>query len=361
MGKALKAFLCIVFSFAFAFLGVGYAFVSSDINIIGSASSEEQTGIFITDVVVLDGSANVNAIYEANLGSKITLDNNANSTVSLQITFYNSYNDLYNYAGVKYLDEAYSNENITFLVDNFSCGNLYAAPIIAAKDYLTCNITFSYSKFVSGMNVLESLLNFNFVHASSENVAVIEGIDTNNLASINDGKVVFSNDSTQRWTNWTENAEDRGSSSTICILKDGNEFTFDTLVLHHFIDTGGCDMPEGIKVYYYDESIRDYVLLFSDERSTLNYSGDGFTKKSNYRSITRSSGTSGIATIRFTDGTSGTVDWRYAGKMPATTYELDEAITTTGIKIEIDAKAGWFIGLTELEIYDGNDNIILEN
>lgn len=362
MTRTFKIILCVVLSFCFSFFSIGYAYVVTDIVVSGNTSSVPQTGIFITDVRILDGESgtDVSAVYGANLGSTVTLGSSANSTVSMEITFYNSYNELYNYAGAHYMDEAYSNDNITFSVDNFSCGSLYAAPIIAAKDYLTCRITFSYAKFVSGMNVLESLLNFNFVHASSENVAVIEGIDTNNLASISDGKVVFSNDASQRWTNWTENASDRGSSSTLCILQDGQYFTFDRLVLHHFIDTGGCDIPEGVKVYYYDDAIGDYVLLLSDQSTTLNYNGDGFTKSSNYRSITRSGGTTGIATIRFTDGTSGTVDWRYKGKMPATTYTLDESITTKGIKIEIDAKANWFIGLTELEIYDGSDNVIVE-
>jgi len=361
MTKHIKTVLCLVLSFSFAILNIGYAAVSDTLTVNGSANTAPQTGIFLTAAEVLTegtGSAEVHFLRGTNLSSTVTLANSSDSTVSIRLTFYNSYDERYDYAGVNYLDEAYSNSRITFTVHDFTGGTLYAVPRIEPKKTLTCTITFSYDSYISGQNILESLLNFNFAKSTNENISVVEGIDTNNLATVSDGKVVFSNNNAERWTNWTENSSDRGKPSTLAIMQDGNEFTFDTLVLHHFIDTGGCDVPEAVRVYYYDESVEDYVLLFEDARTTLNYSGDGFTKSSNYRSITRSSGTTGIATIRFTDNTSGTVDWRYTGKMPATTYELDSSITTRGLKIEIDAKANWFIGLTELEIYNGSDNIL---
>lgn len=361
MNKPLKIFVCLMLSFAFCILSVGYASTTTQLSILGAAYNNVPTGIFIQNVEVIDGEGGLDHYFSTTMKTYVALGDSADSTVTLRVTFYNNSNERYDYAGVTYVDEAYSNSNIIFHVHNFSCGTLYVVPQIEENAYLTCDVTFSYGSFTPDNNTLTSLLNFNFGPATNEKISVTEGVNSNNLATLNDGKVNFnSSDTSLRWTNWSSDNSLRGSASTLCILDNGNEITFDSLTFHFFIDTGGCHTPEAVEVYIYDDELGDYVLLFADDDySTLEYSNTDFTKTSNYTRITRSNGNTGIATVYFDGSRYGsTIDYRYTGAMPATTYKLTETITTRGIKIVIDAEPSWFIGLVELEIHEGNDNII---
>lgn len=117
--------------------------------------------IHITAVVKKsgDGSVVVNDYYDTHLDSSVTLVQNASSTVTLTITVHNQSDKIYAFNAVKYLAEAYSNENIVHNLPVLKHGDE-----IAPEEYLTFDVTFSFKAGASRVNtVLDSVINFEFV------------------------------------------------------------------------------------------------------------------------------------------------------------------------------------------------------
>lgn len=165
------AFLPIFLSFSIIFLSIGYAAISSITGEIkGTVIANKQDGIFITDVVY-DSSLNanpslstINSYYQTTLNSSILLSSNndaGNSSITYEVTIYNSTDDLYQFNKVLYGDEFYDNENITFKLTNLKKGDK-----LAGKSSITFYITFSYvDDIVAANNILNSYLNFDFIRA----------------------------------------------------------------------------------------------------------------------------------------------------------------------------------------------------
>lgn len=148
------------------FMVVGYASVNSIIlDISGIAQSKETSGIFITEVAYHeDVNANLEkthiiSAYQTLLNSEVVLsDSDGNSSITYQITLYNSNDDDYFFKGTIFDDEFYSNSDIIFELDGLDIGTF-----IKAKNNLTFKITFHYKdNVVSSSNVLNSYLNFEF-------------------------------------------------------------------------------------------------------------------------------------------------------------------------------------------------------
>jgi len=148
-------------------MSVGYASINSIIiGINGEVVAKSQDNVFITEVkYVNDNNANLEEskilnAYQTNLNSIISLSNvDNNSSITYEITVYNSSDYDYRFDGVEYIvdDSNYSNEDITFSIsinDNYK---------ISSKEYLTFTITFHYlNNMISSDNQLKSLLNFDF-------------------------------------------------------------------------------------------------------------------------------------------------------------------------------------------------------
>ena len=111
-------------------LAIGYATVESIIlDITGSGNADLQDGIYITEVnydkSVGADTENSEIIYahQTLLNSNIILsETDQNSSITYEITIYNSNDTCYAFDEVKYIvgDETYSNEDITFELNNLS-------------------------------------------------------------------------------------------------------------------------------------------------------------------------------------------------------------------------------------------------
>lgn len=121
-----------------------------------------------------NGSLTVNKYYDTHLDSKITLINNASSSVTLTITVHNRTNETYAFNAVKYLTENYSNANIVYSLPVLKHGDK-----IAPESDLTFDVTFSFKAGASRANlVLDSILNYEFVLLSElpeEEVIAVSG------------------------------------------------------------------------------------------------------------------------------------------------------------------------------------------
>ena len=146
---------------------VGYANINVPLGITGYLSAEAQDGIFITKADY-KSSVDVNAedfeiiqMYQTMLTSDIQLsDDNQNSSITYEMTIYNSTDIPYAFEEVTFLlgKDTYSNEDITFRLDGLKYGDL-----LESKKSITFNITFYYKDNVlSTNNTLKSVLNFNF-------------------------------------------------------------------------------------------------------------------------------------------------------------------------------------------------------
>lgn len=161
-------FFPILLFVATLFMGVGYASINSiSLDIDGSALAKVPDGVYITEVnykddinADLENSSILNT-YQTMMKSNIYLSStDVNSTITYEITIYNSDVDPYRFGGVDYIlgDTTYSNEGISFDLNNLTEGY-----ILYSKSYITFTLTFCYSDGVlSSNNSLLSYLNFNF-------------------------------------------------------------------------------------------------------------------------------------------------------------------------------------------------------
>ncbi len=165
MSKSIKRIIVAVCSFMFLVLGAGYATLTDSLQISGTAGATPPQQVFITyaqDKGVGDGSATVNNYYLTTLSSKVTLKDKNSSTATIQVTVFNNANQVYAFNAVKYLNEAYSNENIVFVLSGIE-----RRQEIAVGEYLTFDVVFSFKdgKAVSN-TVLDSAISFEFLPPS---------------------------------------------------------------------------------------------------------------------------------------------------------------------------------------------------
>ena len=164
MSKSIKRIIVAVCSFMFLVLGAGYATLTDSLQISGTADATPPQQVFITyaqDKGVGDGSITINNYYLTTLSSKATLTSSNSSSVTAEVTVFNNANEVYGFNAVKYLSEAYSNENIVW-----SCSLKHGDQVEVGK-YLTFDVTFSFKdgKAVSN-TVLTSAMNFEFLPLS---------------------------------------------------------------------------------------------------------------------------------------------------------------------------------------------------
>ena len=112
----------LLFFIATLCLGTGYAAIDSiTTDIAGTLEVEVQEGIFITDVTYISNSyadtlnSKIKLFTQTMLESTVALSTEqVNSTITYEVTIYNSNEQAYEFAGVKYDSDFYSNENIGF-------------------------------------------------------------------------------------------------------------------------------------------------------------------------------------------------------------------------------------------------------
>ncbi len=145
-------------------MAIGYAVINSvTFDIQGRSNAKTQDGIFITEVKKLSSNGSetykTNLAYQNILDGRIELDDNPNSTVSLEISFYNNSEYDYIFEDITYqddLEDAYSNKNISYSFDS-------QGETIKVGNPLVITVTFDYldSNNITD-NILDFILNFKF-------------------------------------------------------------------------------------------------------------------------------------------------------------------------------------------------------
>lgn len=356
MNRIMSIITAITLSVSMLFMSVGYAGMSDELTIGGVAKLTIQKNVFITEVVYKSDvnaeleDSKINEYTGTNLNSSIVLSStNSSSSLTYTVEFYNNSTSLWLFEGVDYLDAAYSNKGIDFTI---SVGKNF----IGAFETLTLDITFHYASNTISGNTLDSVLNFVFSEVDVTHTAVVEGNTADNLAAIYNGAKNYNGNNTQlRWTNWSSaGSNGEGEPATVNVIWEEAR-SFDSIVLHHFVDAGAgnasnnwarsCDFPEKVTIYYYDDAVGDYVEL------------TGASVSKNYSNASRRT-SDGVYSMTI-NGTTATFTHNYSGTAPATTYDFS-SITTMSLKIVLDPPDNYFVGLMELEVFDGDTNILTD-
>lgn len=319
------------------------------IETIGSTLGEFQYGdIYIIEMDILEDSSNyasttIKKNSATTIGGGITLNASASSSMTLRLKFYNSTSVTYTYYGTT--NSTYDNTGITYRV-------VGGKNFVDGENTLILDVVFSYANSTVSYNkTLNAVINFLFQKVEKISLTVPEGNSADNPASLYDGSTNYNgNDTSDRWTNWTSTTSGRGEPATLNVVWE-DEVTFDSVKLFHFVDAnrnanwyGSCDLPESVSIYYYDETTEDYLLLTE------------YTESKNYSNAKRRT-SDGVYQMTI-GGSTVTFIYTYKGTPPITTYTLDNKVTTRAIKVVVDAKPNFFVGLMELQVLNGTTNVM---
>lgn len=174
------------------FLSIGYASLESiTLDIKGEITALPQNEIFITDVQY---STNVGAntensvikqYYQTLMESTVDLGNGSDSSITYNITIYNSGNEPYTFRKVEYTDEFYDNPNIVF-----DLNGLKQWDVVNPKEYITFSITFHYLNNVPVDNsILNSYLNFKFMKGTVDDTDIRTNIQSVKIYNADTDKI----------------------------------------------------------------------------------------------------------------------------------------------------------------------------
>ena len=186
--------LLLLISIAILSMGIGYAAVNSiTLDFNGKAIAKEVDGIYIIEAKYIRNvnadlsNSKINNAYKTNLSSTVILSNkDSNSSITYEITVYNSSDSDYSYIGPAFLlgDITYDNEDIVFNVAGINEND-----IIKSKQTKTFEITFQYNNNVlSNNNCLNSIINFKFelfVEMKSAGTLINVGSSSNGIFGSN--------------------------------------------------------------------------------------------------------------------------------------------------------------------------------
>ena len=237
----IKASICIGLSFMFVFMTLGYAALTDNLRISGTAKIDIPMGLFITKVEY-GSSSNVDKNVAEHLEYTTTLDSTINrgsgwaGTVTYKITVLNntqltySYRDIYyqtnlsGYNGNGYVDKSNGNRKIGVV-----CSLAKASPEnkkVAPGETLTFNVTYTVGQNLSSSTDYRTLINFQFginVEGEEEALAVVERkfLDILNTTSTYEQLVdALDNkfDGSQEWTsNYIGNVTDSSSADSMAV------------------------------------------------------------------------------------------------------------------------------------------------
>ena len=188
----MKASFCIVFSFLFILMSIGYAALTDTLNINGTAKVEIPEGLFIVDVTT-QGMSNVdkNEVdylqYTTTVDSLINRRSSNAGTVTYKITVLNNTKLTYSYRGLYYqtsLKEYDGNNYVSTRAENRKigvvCSLANAAPqdkIVAPGERITFTVTYTVGRNMDANKDWKTLINFQFginVEGEAEALAVVE-------------------------------------------------------------------------------------------------------------------------------------------------------------------------------------------
>lgn len=150
-------------------LSIGYAELNTlTLRLDGKVSAKPINELIITQIQYdTSNEADImNSVVHqysgTNMESTISLTDNANSSITYNITMYNGDTQVYLYKEVEYIDECYDNSDIVFEINGLKPGDT-----INKYETITFSITFHYLNGVVPENkVLKSYLKFKFEKAT---------------------------------------------------------------------------------------------------------------------------------------------------------------------------------------------------
>ncbi len=268
-------------------MGVGYASINSIIiGFNGEAVAKEIDGVYITEV---DYLSDVNAdlttskilnAYQTNLTSIVALSKtNGNSSITYQITIYNSTDLPYSYKGTEYVlgEGTYDNQSITFTVNGLNIDD-----VVQSQETRTFSVTFMYvNNNVAANNVLNSIINFKFEEYQEDEVLVSAGTLNSNSA---DGNIFGANlykyyvetisfvnheNVPSGVTSWDASAEGNNTITGWYVDSDGNGFN----ELYIGADDGRITLPENCyRLFYSYSSLKSIDFSNIDTSQVTNMS-----------------------------------------------------------------------------------------
>lgn len=194
-------------------------YMSDDINGESNCSVEfsHRHVVYITDAYQVvgqgSGQAVVNGYNATTLGSTITLKNSKNSYATVNVTVFNSSNEIYAFNAVKFVAENYSNTDIVFEHPDIKHGDQ-----VNPNSSISFDVVFAYKSGVNPSNyLLTSFLNFEFTpldELPEEEVIAVSGA-LGQFNNILNGDTI--SDSLQQLTTQMDNynANDRHDNSYI--------------------------------------------------------------------------------------------------------------------------------------------------
>ena len=160
-----KNFYLLLIVLASLFMSIGYATVNSvSLDFTGEASIKSSPGIYVYNAQIGTGTNGTNPdnsritmLYNDVMKSVISLGSNTNSTLTVNITMYNTLSYPTIFTGITYSENFYSNNNITYDLNGISVGT-----VLPANSSTSFTMTFRYTGNDTSNNILTSYLKFNF-------------------------------------------------------------------------------------------------------------------------------------------------------------------------------------------------------
>ena len=170
MKRWFKVVFCVLFSFLFCFMCIGYAEVSDVLTISGGVELQEPKQVYITRIVSTTGTVDhADTVPYTSINSSITLGSSASSVVTMTVEVKNNTNVRYGFNSIRFTSEAYSNPNIIVATNMTrktvdSKGNITDnGTIIEPGQTITFVATFSYDEGKTSPSTLDSIINYEFL------------------------------------------------------------------------------------------------------------------------------------------------------------------------------------------------------
>ena len=253
MKTYLKVLLGITLSFMCVFACLGYAGVSSQLEIFADADYVPPRTVFITSVTEsgsAGGSSTVNSHINTIMNVDVSLGNDAASTVTMHVTVFNNTTDYYAFKGVLYTEGEYTydNTNIVLNVSGMDIGYKLAPGQTASLD-----ITFKYKEYQQNPETLSAILDVHFGLAGEDEGTDYESYIHAFLTNVNGYGL---NDTNKKGTEVLSNLQDHGMLFADDNLKGGN--------LKHLLNAVNSTQTEGL-TFIYDYVSETEVILYTYE------------------------------------------------------------------------------------------------
>lgn len=186
MTKRMNVILCIALSFMVLFTSIGYASLTDNLKILGSAEISFPEGLFITNIERVGNASGLDIYTAEYLPYSTTVDctlsksaDRTGGSITYEITVLNNTKYEYAYRGLYYQSSVNNNSYVSTTNNNKKIGVVISFPngkIVAPGDTLTFNVTYTLGSDRStfpAKNSYRTMLNYQFgINVESEEAAI---------------------------------------------------------------------------------------------------------------------------------------------------------------------------------------------